>query len=284
MQDWKMSQAIKSSRVNPIVAFLNKYSKLLTITDFEDHKPYYYNLYEKYRPLILNIGKNSSWLKDNVVLWYGEDIPKVRCKNYKIMLSVIYRNAELLRSAELNKLERDEVPDSDSYYYADEIIYYLLKIFKRCIEGSTFKKDIPELEGLIDDFAEDIGVEDDSYAKARANAKPPSMGGLQSMISNIFQSANAGDGKDAPNIDINELLDSVISDEKIKTQLQESISEVTKPDSEADPTVIMQKMLSSFAPMIQGLMNGNVPVPPGVTDNTVTEIADTEQDTGSTAQ
>lgn len=175
---------ISGPQVNPVMKCLNKYIKAYELSEPDDHKEYFLNIYKKYRVPILKGYKNDSWLRKNsIIVQFGEGLENVN-KEIRIMLSSIYNTAcQLRKDAETNL---DGLPD-EAYENCQELIYpdifmlHLYRLFRESLPHDN--EDRPKLNTLVVEIEKELGIESESQVQANASS---GFSGIVNLVSSIL--------------------------------------------------------------------------------------------------
>lgn len=154
--------------------FLSKYRMLIEgegVQDpsFSDHIDYIYSLYVKKRSSILNTIDDDSWIEhEDTCIWFGENNPTLKKKNIKICIYVFFIKGHEIKSKLDVELKEHERMEKDAYFYADELLYFLLKCFKQCIVGTKYEQDADRLQDAITQISDEMGMQEDVPRKKTA--------------------------------------------------------------------------------------------------------------------
>ena len=161
-------------------ALLEAYTKIANETCFEDHDNSFLDLYEVARTGILNTLTDVTWIagrRDNEKLsvWFGSHLPEVKKNNIKLMISEIYDRG-LERHNKLRSVYTEEELDKyDEYFYVDEMLMYLIRIFISCIKGvkTDFDEDIPKLQSISESLRMRVGIPESELSTPKSLPTPP---------------------------------------------------------------------------------------------------------------
>lgn len=306
----------KVKRKNAILVFIENYERIVSIPEkggkkerpssFADHLKYFYDIYDTGRDDILDTFESRSWIKNNIIVWFGNDVEKVRRSNIKLPISAVYKKAlkmqkiidkaeELrqlkesikIKGSEKNEDEEDEELENPAQFYPDEIMYYLLCIFLSCIRIKNLeedKEDIPILEDIILSIGKDIGIIPENVGKRQQNSSGvgDSLGGLFGGIKEIMRRADVKgpDGKCIAdtmpeNLDgdgIASAITGFFSNDKVTKQIGESMNKMSETVRNTDPNNISESLGTVFKEVGPSIVEGistminDMPPPPGVTD------------------
>jgi len=175
---------INGPQVNPVMKCLNKYIKAYELSEPDDHKEYFLNIYKKYRVPILKGYKNDSWLRKNsIIIQFGEGLENVN-KEIRIMLSSIYNTAcQLRKDAETNL---EGLPD-EAYENCQELIYpdifmlHLYRLFRESLPPDN--EDRSKLNNLVTEIEGELGIESESQVQTNA---PSGFSGMMNLISGLL--------------------------------------------------------------------------------------------------
>ncbi len=273
---------------------LDNYDRLSAKTNFSEHQPYFYEIYRTHRSSILKSDLSTQWLEDEaIVVWYGYHLPSVKARNIKISLSTFYNRALTIK----DDLEaRDELfqhesklkggnytgpspIEDESYYYADEMLYYLVCVFKHSIRGTRHQNDAVSLTKLITELGININLEQERTAPTNNSFD----GLLRSIIGVASQCGlRAPDGSD-PTEMLNSLngegigaaLNSLINNDKFKQTISQAVTTIGSNGPPTD-TNSMVEVVTSLARDMTPIITEAVKVadtipPPGVVDTRTPE-------------
>lgn len=274
------------------LAGLNNYERLANKTNFSEHQPYFYEIYKKHRSDILKTEQNDHWLENGIFVWYGYHIPSVRSKNIRLSLSIFYSRAKTIKD-DLDA--RDELAEhedklrgttstappsteDESYYYSDEMLYYLVKLFKHSIRGTRHANDATQLTKMITELGKDLKLEGE---------RPAAANGLDGLLKSIFGFASqcglkAPDGSDPADAlnsingaEINGAIQSLISNDKFKETISQAVTTIGKSATPTD-TNSMVDVLTGLArdmtPILTEVVRAADTIPPpGVIDERTPE-------------
>lgn len=278
---------------NVLSDHVGAYNRLLDKTTFADHQPYFYEIYHEYRDEILSKSPSDSWITKGVTVWYGHDVREVKPKNIKLPISPIYCKAVTIRSdlkaqedlakysralADVTTTQEPQPTDNYAYYYADEIIYYLLKILKSSIANTKHKSDVAELDIIISNLGKSLGIESETVRQRQG-------GGFDTVIKTIFDMASQygltppeGTNPTTPigNIQGDEFasaIQSLLGNDKLKESLSTALAGMNASGS--GPTSIgdaISNLVKTVGPALTDAVGTMAAAPPpGVVDDRTPE-------------
>lgn len=174
--EWDLMYSTDSGkRINPLRGYILSYQKLLNPRskkvdvsfDFEqDHAPLFRRFFEQNSKWLLNIADGGDLtLRDGShQIWFGEAVPRIKKRNYRLPLSAMYKKAyQMWEAAESKKLgdpELDAKIESElRYVLAGEFRYQLLNVIHIALPDDHPHKD--ELEELVQELREEAGLDVD---------------------------------------------------------------------------------------------------------------------------
>ena len=279
MTDYEMDRChLSGDRRNACVVAIEKYEDITERTEFSDHKVYFKRLYDRYRSEILNHDNDEEWIKRDVTVWYGIDVPKVKRMGIKLPISSVFVKAETLRLKaetemdrinsrkelghvdESEKIENDERRCNDAIFYSDEIIYYLLKIFQYTIvDDPDYEDDVPVLKKNIDKFAKILGIDENSSKRREGGG---ALGNIFKVVGNLAKASgikgpngeNFGDAMNNVNdSQVNNVLQGFFTDPKIQSAVTNTLSgmnELANKDGPQDVGSMISNIFTSMNPVI----------------------------------
>lgn len=191
LERWSSTRIIENKRRDPFKVFLDKYWQLINesseIPSFDDHKMYFQLPYARKRSDILHTLEDDNWMSKDLSIWFGENDPDLKKLNKKIMISAFFRKASEIRDELEIKLTEEERLENPDYYLADELLYFLLKCFRQSIEGTKYAEDANNLDAIIDQIGNDIGIKTDEPRKRSGGSGM--LGGFMSAIGTMADNA-----------------------------------------------------------------------------------------------
>jgi len=218
-------------RRDPTRAFLEIYAKTAATSGLVVHINCFLEVYNNKRSKILNTLNDESWMKEDIVIWFGGNLPNVRKNNIKIILSDIYKRGLIRHNVIESTTTEKERENIDEYYYIDELVYFLIKIFILVIEDTEYEVDIPQLKAIVAEISVDLGMTDE-IKKPVAPAPNPFSAITSALAGAVDQMGiKTPDGKPISemmqNIDlskIGEMVSGVLKDESMMKNITNTVS------------------------------------------------------------
>lgn len=278
------------NRRNALLVFVQNYDKLIKEGDsvFEDHSTYFLNVYKEHRDGILDEG--FDWIENNgIIIWFGENIPKVKKANIKLPISAVFNKAVQLREQFENQLRKkkrnDKTDENEDYqFYPDEILYYLMRIFRRAIEGTKYSDDIPDIDEIIKELHQAAAID----SKEPASDRPKQRDRIIEAVTNAVKKAGPKDEngnsliEGVDNVDTNQVTDLLVNlfnNKDVTDRVSTAVTNVSKgKDSQANTGEVLSEVFKEITPVIINNMSTMMPVPPGVTDTRTPEQLQKDND------
>jgi hypothetical protein len=242
------------------------------------------------------------------MIWFGQDVPTIKGKNIRLPITIIHTKAREIRDkledaiGELAKHD-ESLLDDDKIFYPDEILYYLLKIFRSCVqteieiqesgeedpEPATIKKlesDVKVLNEIILEIGKDIGINPETK---RVNTGP--LSGLVNGVTSIIKQSgikgpNGEDiGDKLENIDsgnIGKIIDGFFTNKELTQSIGTAVNRISTVTSTGSPDNISEHLGEIFKDVGPTLINTvtsmmDMAPPPGVTDTRTSEEKEREK-------
>jgi len=157
-------QVLQTRGVNPFIKFIKNYEKILDKSKFEDHTPYFIQMFKENRKQFLNIlevdGDNFI-AHGNLQVWYGFSVPRFKKQNYRLPISAAYKKAAEMRDAIDDKLTGNAELDAKAiseaeYVMAVELQYYLLLIIKLSLGEKH--ADYEAISEIVEELSQEAGI------------------------------------------------------------------------------------------------------------------------------
>lgn len=163
-----------SSKKNPFLTRLEKYTKAYDKTEPEDHVWYFNKIYRDNKPAILRGPIRDNWIKNNgVVIMYGEDVG--RQSEIKVHVSSIYNTSCKLRDNIEDSLSGlPNVEQAKELSYPTLYLLYLYQIFHELCENEAEKE---KLGKYVETLKVDAGIK----KSAKTNNNDPLSGLMGQM-------------------------------------------------------------------------------------------------------
>ena len=168
-----------SSRKNPFLTRLEKYTKAYDKTEPENHIWYFNKIYQNNKPAILRGPIRDNWIKNNgVVIMYGEDVG--RQSDIKVHVSSIYNTSCKLRDDIEDSLSGlPNVEQAKELSFPTLYLLYLYQIFHELCENETEKE---KLGKYVETLKVDAGVK----KAAKTNNNDP-LSGLMGQMAGMAE-------------------------------------------------------------------------------------------------
>lgn len=238
---------LNTNQVNPILKCLNKYIKAYELSEPDDHKEYFYNIFKKYRVPIMKGYKNDAWIKKNtIILQFGEGLENVN-PDIKIMLSSIYNMAcQLRQDAEKNL---DGLPD-EAYENCQELIFpdifmlHLYRLFRESLPSGN--EDLSKLNTVINDIENELGITKDESIQTGQEGGSGGFGGLLNLITGILPKfgITPPEGSKLPSEkELTNVFNQLINNKETQNTISNVISSLSECQ---DGSQVVNKLLSSL--------------------------------------
>ena len=257
---------------SPFLTYVENYLKLVKAANasFEAHKPFYLEIFDKYRSSILKTADEDTWLCKNVVdVHLGHNNKKLARHNCIIKFSVCYSKAKKIREFMEQKLTGDvntdeEIKSDYEFKYQDELLYRFLMIIRACLDDNH--RDVKKIDKTIQILADRAGINDDSESsdeeKTAKNNQTASnlLSGIQNMMG-ADDNGNVGGDK------FMNILGNVFNNKQITGQIGNAVKSLdTLFDPNKDPETMISDVFEAIKPVVGTTLNAvrTDQPPPGV--------------------
>ena len=234
---------------------LNRYFEIYKQMDPSEHYIYFENLLQRHKLSILDSLNNDDWLKNDIVIQFGEHIKgfNKKCENIKIMLSEIYICACFLRSSAektLSDLSSDLSKSNVDLIRPSIILLHLMRIFYILCDEEQLK---PSLGIIVTQLENDLNIKNKTIPIPQTNLLSNfNPADAISLITSMFSSATSAlksSGVELPddfqlpsNEQMSQVLTNVLENEGTKNILN-TLSNSLKSKQDVGSTI--QSLLAS---------------------------------------
>ena len=235
-----------SSKKNPFLTRLEKYTKAYDKTEPEDHIWYFNKIYRDNKSAILRGPIRDNWIKNNgVVIMYGEDVG--RQSEIKVHVSSIYNTSCKLRdNIEESLSGLPNVEQAKELSYPTLYLLYLYQIFDELCENEGEKE---KLGKYVETLKVDAGVK----KAAKTNNDP--LSGLMGQMAGMAKQMGIEipDGQMPSGDQITGALSNMMNNPQTKSMLGNVMSEMKDANNIGDV----------FGKLMGQLAGGNMGPPTG---------------------